>query len=49
MTVSELIEQLSERPDREDFEVIIEHTLARLDSFILAVDGKRLTYERLTA
>jgi transposase-like protein len=25
------------------------HTLARLDSFILAVDGKRLTYERLTA
>jgi transposase-like protein len=25
------------------------HTLARLDSFIAAVDGKRLTYERLTA
>lgn len=25
------------------------HTLARLDSFISAVDGKRLTYERLTA
>jgi transposase-like protein len=25
------------------------HTLDRLDSFILAVDGKRLTYERLTA
>ena len=23
------------------------HTLARLDSFILAVDGKRLTYGRL--
>jgi transposase-like protein len=26
-----------------------EHTLARLDSFIASVDGKRLTYERLTA
>lgn len=25
------------------------HTLARLDSFIRAVDGKRLTYARLTA
>jgi transposase-like protein len=25
------------------------HTLTRLDSFIAAVDGKRLTYERLTA
>jgi hypothetical protein len=25
------------------------HTLDRLDSFIAAVDGKRLTYERLTA
>ena len=28
---------------------VAQHTLARLDSFILAVDGKRLTYERLTA
>jgi transposase-like protein len=26
-----------------------EHTLARLDSFIASVDGKRLTYARLTA
>jgi hypothetical protein len=25
------------------------HTLDRLDSFITAVDGKRLTYARLTA
>lgn len=28
---------------------VAEHTLARLDSFIAAVDGKRLTYERLIA
>jgi transposase-like protein len=28
---------------------VAQHTLDRLDSFILAVDGKRLTYERLTA
>jgi transposase-like protein len=28
---------------------VAQHTLARLDSFILAVDGRRLTYERLTA
>ena len=26
-----------------------QHTLARLDSFVAAVDGKRLTYARLTA
>ena len=26
-----------------------EHTLDRLDSFIMAVDGKRLTYARLIA
>ena len=26
-----------------------QHTLARLDSFVAAVDGKRLTYSRLTA
>ena len=28
---------------------VAEHTLARLDSFIARVDGKRLTYARLTA
>jgi transposase-like protein len=28
---------------------VAQHTLARLDSFILAVDGKRLMYQRLTA
>jgi len=28
---------------------VARHTLTRLDSFILAVDGKRLTYERLIA
>jgi transposase-like protein len=28
---------------------VAQHTLARLDSFIAAADGKRLTYERLTA
>lgn len=28
---------------------VANHTLARLDSFIAAVDGKRLTYARLTA
>jgi hypothetical protein len=28
---------------------VANHTLARLDSFIRAVDGQRLTYKRLTA
>jgi len=28
---------------------VANHTLARLDSFIAAVDGQRLTYKRLTA
>lgn len=28
---------------------VVRHTLDRLDDFIAAVDGKRLTYERLTA
>jgi hypothetical protein len=28
---------------------VANHTLDRLDSFIAAVDGQRLTYERLTA
>ena len=28
---------------------VARHTLERLDSFIAAVDGQRLTYKRLTA
>lgn len=31
------------------FANVARHTLDRLDSFIAAVDGQRLTYKRLTA
>jgi transposase-like protein len=49
VSVKHLDRYVSEVSFRLNAGAVVNHTLTRLDSFIDAVDGKRLTYARLTA
>ena len=49
VSVKHLDRYVSEVSFRLNAGAVTKHTLTRLDSFVAAVDGKRLTYARLTA
>jgi transposase-like protein len=49
VSVKHLDRYVSEVSFRLNAGAVVNHTLARLESFVDAVDGKRLTYARLTA
>jgi transposase-like protein len=49
VSVKHLDRYVSEVSFRLNAGAVVNHTLTRLDSFVDAVDGKRLTYARLTA